>query len=297
MDIQTIVSNREKFSEGVFRVKRYRNGWVMSDITGTLPFLPRHVDTVDSLAYYPVDGQVVKAGVAIDYDKRGKVQALAARVAPVSEADSFLLILPRDGVPTPGDVVILDRLIQSLSSHSLRNFCNRLFSDPSLALKYVTSPASDRHHHATPGGLLRHSLEMAMQVLAGNLPITLSDNEREIVVISCLVHDLGKVVTHGDSGRYLTSRHHEMITMNLIGTALKKLEEEWADGANAIVAVLSDCALTKHRHSSRMSMTLSTLDRLSAFIDAERQAFDDKPDSWWFSYLGNERYWRLSELQ
>src|SRR3546814_7913564 len=51
-------------------------------------------------------------------------------------------------------------------------------------------PASAKHHHARPGGLAVHSLEVA-EDLAGH--IGLSDTERDLGVAGALLHDIGKV--------------------------------------------------------------------------------------------------------
>src|SRR3546814_20034640 len=51
-------------------------------------------------------------------------------------------------------------------------------------------PASAKHHHARPGGLPVHSLEVA-EDLAGH--IGLSDTERDLGVAGALLPDIGKV--------------------------------------------------------------------------------------------------------
>lgn len=55
---------------------------------------------------------------------------------------------------------------------------------------YWNSPASRRDHHAYPGGLAQHSLEVAtMLASASGLP----QEDRELGIVFALLHDFGKI--------------------------------------------------------------------------------------------------------
>lgn len=298
MEIKYIIEKQERFADGLFRVSRGAKGWGLSDSTGVLPLVLGDVETLDGAAYYPVEGQRVWATALLDFDRStGQIRGMVARVYPYSERESALPSLSRGTLPPrPDRVVALEQLIQSLTNDSLRNFCVDLFSDGDLALKYVTVPASRQHHHSQPGGLLSHSLEMAEQALSGKLPLTLSVAERELVAVAALVHDIGKTVTTDNPPSLLQGQHHEFAGVPVISDAWKRLKAKWAAGADALLAILAEVALPKNRYGNRMSMALSLLDRLSAFGDAEAQAFQGKPGRWRFASLGGrDRFWRLPE--
>lgn len=280
MEIQQIISRRENLTGGVFRICKGNKGWEFRDITGALPFVPGMVENEDGLPYFPVEGAVVDAATIIDFDTTGNVTGLVARLYPVPHKVTALLTLPHEKLPNLHEVFELERLILGISIAPLRNFCIDLFSDESLALKYVTAKASWKYHHSEAGGLLSHSLEMAKKALHNELPITLSTTAREIVAVAALVHDIGKIKTYDKSARLLKGHHHEMVGMTIIAGPLGTLEKEWSEGAHALLAVLSECAFSKHRHTNDMCLALSTLDRSSAFVDAMSRTLSSNNNFW-----------------
>lgn len=296
MEIQQIIKKRENLTGGVFRICKGNKGWEFRDITGALPFVPGMVENEDGLPYFPVEGEVVDAATIIDFDATGNVKGLVARLFPVAGKATSFMTLPREKLPNPREVIELERMIQSLSIAPLRNFCIALFRNEVLALKYATAKASWKYHHCEKGGLLAHSLEMARQALRSELPIALSTTEREIVAVAAIVHDIGKIKAYGESSKILRGRHHEIVGMTIIAGPLGTMEKEWSEGAHALLAVLSECALSKHRHRNEMSMILSTLDRSSAFVDAKNRAFKGKSRSQKYASVefGNS-FWRMSD--
>jgi len=117
----------------------------------------------------------------------------------------------------------------------LAHFISQVFSDRELTTAFFTRPASERHHHAWPGGLAEHSLEVASRVETMLAHVT--EQERWLASAAGLLHDLGKIRTHQDDGRCTATGYvmkHEELTLELLAPALKSLDKSWSDGANAL---------------------------------------------------------------
>lgn len=63
--------------------------------------------------------------------------------------------------PVTGEVSAIRRLIDSIADDDLRRFVVEALSISTAFHWYWTCPASLAHHHAYPGGLARHSREVA----------------------------------------------------------------------------------------------------------------------------------------
>jgi hypothetical protein len=91
-------------------------------------------------------------------------------------------------------------LVDSLSSPNLRRFLNRVLLDGRIGRPLLTCRASQTHHHADPGGLLVHSVEVMESCTTSLACSKMSALELDITRIAALLHDIGKVRTVG-SGR------------------------------------------------------------------------------------------------
>lgn len=110
--------------------------------------------------------------------------------------------------PVPGVVEQTAQLIDTLTSAPLRTLLVAALLLPDAHRGYWASPASRRHHHAYPGGLARHSLEVAtlMASISG-----LSSESRELGIAGGLLHDFGKIWCYGALGIETDGRRHESI--------------------------------------------------------------------------------------
>lgn len=116
-------------------------------------------------------------------------------------------LLPEHLCPIPGVLRQTTRLIDSLQSAPLRRFMTRTLMNPEAFQGYWTSPASRRDHHAYPGGLAEHSLEVATMVAtAKGLP----EEDRELGIAFALLHDFGKIWCYDPQAcRRIDPREHE----------------------------------------------------------------------------------------
>ncbi len=92
----------------------------------------------------------------------------------------------------------LERLTQLWSQwpKMLRGWFNALFwYEPERLKGFLTAPASLRHHHAYPGGLLEHSLDCVDRVLAQAQGDTTVN--QHVLSFVTLLHDVGKAQEYG----------------------------------------------------------------------------------------------------
>lgn len=130
--------------------------------TGTATLLPIQAGTVDQLL----------VGLSVDFD------------LPLSDMLSDCLS------PRPGLVRQLANLVDQLTIPPLRRFIARALLRKEVIRTYWTCPASQRDHHAYPGGLAEHSLEIAVAVATSKgLPLL----EQELGIVYALLHDYGKL--------------------------------------------------------------------------------------------------------
>ncbi len=149
--------------------------------------------------------------------------------------------LPLDTCPIGGVLPETLALIGEIQAEPLRKMVRRIFEERDVCAKYWTMPASARHHHAHPGGLAQHSLEVAEDIATqGSLTVI----ERDLCIAGGLLHDIGKVWAYtadmfpNTAGQAMG---HELIGLARVERHLQMLEAQWADGAYAMRVLLSGC--------------------------------------------------------
>lgn len=129
-------------------------------------------------------------------------------------------------------------MVDSLKISQLKDFMYRVFTDEILARTYLSGKSSQGFHHNEPGGLLRHSLQVAEIVSwhKGLVP----DFHLEIGIVAALMHDIAKSrmwYNRPSSEVSAPILNHDLMTAEIIAAQLRSLEAGWKDGA----ALLRDC--------------------------------------------------------
>lgn len=121
--------------------------------------------------------------------------------------------------------VHLRALLSWIPNTTLRQFLIRVMNDVNIIDGFSTAPASLRHHHAYPGGLLVHSVETAWHVFNNQ---QLPNKDRYLGVIAALLHDIGKIktmsydMTRKELGNLV---HHESLSLEILAPHLKWLDD------------------------------------------------------------------------
>lgn len=151
-------------------------------------------------------------------------------------------------------------LIDGIKNVPLWGLVHDILRRRDVASVYWTSPASRKHHHAFPGGLAAHSLEVALDLATQS---SLADHERELCIVGGLLHDIGKIWAYTPD-MFLSApakaMGHELLGLSRIEPELAALERTWSDGAYALRVMLSG----NGRMRQDGSMPSSLLARLKA---------------------------------
>jgi len=176
-------------------------------------------------------------------------------------------------------------LIQGIKTWVLRDFAESLLYNDSLMKAWLTIPASKRHHHSFPGGLMAHSLEVAkmvkddMRYLDGEVKVS----EQDVTVLAALLHDIGKTQTlgqanHTDLGRLVD---HEKLTLMILAEPISQLKQKWPQGASALQYLLV-WKTTDGFSRFIGGEIIKNADQISTKLSLRRMAFEGKPE--YFNY-------------
>lgn len=218
-------------------------------------------------------------------------------VAPLrSITENPLLLYPLPDGANSSDVSELTSIMENISSKSLRLFLYELFSDRKFAAIYLTGKGSDRHHHPEPGGLLRHSIEVAEFV---GRYCDSKQHEREVAIVAALLHDVAKTRSYYNDKTYKNSfmASHDMRSLRILAPYLNRLQDRWFDGAELLQVCFDVLADRKsfyqnHKHIPMVADLVWMGDQNSAAMYKERQA-EQLMQPWQaIKKIDGELFWR-----
>jgi hypothetical protein len=171
-------------------------------------------------------------------------------------------VLPRDICPIPGLLGQVAYMIDSLTIEPLRSFARRALLKKEVVSGYWQSPASRQHHHAFPGGLAKHSAEVAVAVsTARGLPSL----EQELGIVYALIHDYGKIWWMNPELRPACgTRNHEAMGLDMLRGDLDFLAVEDAEIAAIMTELLGGPAIQRaSRYPLAIRKIVQAFDQLS----------------------------------
>lgn len=187
-------------------------------------------DNVDQIIAGVTSGDFVHVkGNVSEY--RGVAQLVVKHMVKCPDDSPDNSIEPSDFIPTTTRNIdkMFERLLQmteSVETGYLKALLNAFWNDEEFVGKYKTAPAAKKMHHAYLGGLLEHSLSMAL--LADGIASHYSGVDRDLLVVSSILHDIGKVrefeyksrIDYSDEGRLL---NHIVIGVEMIDEKIKTI--------------------------------------------------------------------------
>lgn len=141
---------------------------------------------------------------------RDELQLQVQEITTVPRNDfdpsDFLPVCPHD---TRDLLEELHRMTSSVKRRPLQRLLRHILDDAQLMGQFKLAPAAKSMHHAYLGGLLEHTVSVA--VLVSKISSLYPDLDRDLLVVGALLHDIGKIhefdydvsIDYSDAGRLL----------------------------------------------------------------------------------------------
>jgi 3'-5' exoribonuclease len=194
-------------------------------------------DNVERLAAASSEGDFVHIRAQVG-EYRGNLQVVVKDMARIPEeqvnAADFLVSTNRD----VGQM--LDRLkemTERMQTSYLRSLFQAFWADDDFVEAFSTAPAAKQMHHAYIGGLLEHTLSMAVlsELIAGHY----KGVDRDLLLAGVILHDIGKTreleysrrIDYTDEGRLLS---HIVIGLSMLDEKLERVRDFPQDQAHLL---------------------------------------------------------------
>ena len=185
-------------------------------------------DQVERIAAAVAEGDFVHVRAQVG-EYRGSLQLVVkdmARVPPEQvDAADFLAATARDVTQM---FERLKEMTLRMQTPHLKVLFERFWADDAFVAAYTRAPAAKLMHHAYIGGLLEHTLSMAVltELIAGHY----SGVDRDLLLAGVILHDVGKVreleytrrIDYTDEGRLLS---HIVIGLSMLDEKLKQVPD------------------------------------------------------------------------
>jgi len=270
----------------------------LSDKTGTICGF--RWDVTDASAYDFESGDYVRAeGTTQRF--QGTLQFIAKSLTKVDAGSidpaEFVRI---QLVDIPKAQNRLRELLRSITDPSLRNLADCFSIDDAFIDLFSKTPAGVKLHHAYPGGLLEHSLQMMETAtrIADLYPVL----NRDLLLMGAFLHDIGKTkelafgneMYYTDQGQLLG---HPFLGIEILNEKIAKAEELAGEPFNTETAILLKHMLISHHGSyenqcaklpmSLEAITLHFIDSIDSKISEFQKYMLDDPNvgSLWTNYI------------
>lgn len=265
-----VFSSTFRLRDAVYCESRYGHPYLkftMEDCSGSLPAYVWDENIYRGL-YLPNYALVQVDGTTRVFN--GQLRANLSRIMPVREKreGEVLRLIPQSLCPIPNLLSDLKYVLRQITIPVLQNFVEAVLADDGIAFAFISAPASLRHHHNYPGGLLHHSLD-SIQMLERHREFP--RDSYELGIVAMLFHDIGKIMTM-TSLMTRTSlgscMDHDKLTLEVLSPYLRSLEQQWTKGAQELRYLLT-WKINKPVPKYDMADLVACCDRLSAGLDMQ----------------------------
>ena len=196
----------------------------LSDKTGTISAkVWQRVDLIKDL--FKEDDVVYISGRAVSY--RDHLEIKIASLNKIKEEDidyeDYLPSLKRDKDELIG---YLFYFIEEIYNPFLSRLLNDFFRNEDFFKDFINAPAAKVFHHAYLGGLLEHTVSVA--ILCENVAQLYLEVDKDILLTAAMLHDIGKVselefkkrIGYSDEGKFIG---HLIIGERMITEKIKEI--------------------------------------------------------------------------
>lgn len=212
---------------------------VLSDKTGSVKGVIW--DNVEKFRDNPAPGEFVHvAGNVSEF--RGSLQVVVKSIEARSAGD----VNPIDFMPATrrDPEAMFAKLKQTsltMTNERLKDLIQAFWRDEAFVEQFKKAPAAKNMHHAYLGGLLEHTLSMA--VLVDRVAEHYSGIDRDLLLTGAILHDIGKIkefvydrrIDYSDEGRLVS---HIVIGVEMVQEKIRALEQFPANTAMRIKHML-----------------------------------------------------------
>jgi 3'-5' exoribonuclease len=278
---------------------------VLADKTGNIKGVAW--DQVDLIKDQAAKGDFVRVkGTAGEY--RGALQVIVKSIEAVApdavDSADFINATSRN---VDKMMVQLKDIAETVQTVYLKELLDRFFNDAPWVEKFKRAPAAKMMHHAYIGGLLEHTLSLA--VLVNRVADHYSGIDRDLLMTGAILHDIGKIeefeykfrIDYSDAGRLM---NHIVIGLEMIERKIKEVEN-FPENA----ALLLKHLIVSH-HGSREfgspeppktleGLLLNYLDEIDSKINGIREFMESQEtdDNWTAYHKPMERYFYKGHLK
>lgn len=261
---------------------------VLSDRTGSIKGVAW--DNVATISSQAQTGAVVAVrGNVSEYRNSLQVVVKEMTLVPPDETDpsDFMLSTERDVDQMFERIVALS---ESLDAWYLKALFSAFWGDESFTAQFKKAPAAKKMHHAYIGGLLEHTLSMA--VLADRVAEHYNGIDRDLLVSGAILHDIGKIrefsydigIDYSDEGRMV---NHIVIGLQMIEEKIRTITSFPAEPALLLKHMVVSHHGSKELGSPEPPKTveavmLNYIDEMDSRIQAIREFMgkEDPAETW-----------------
>ncbi len=250
-------------------------------------------DNVESIARCADPGDYVAVDAAAG-EYRGAVQLVIRSMQRVSDEAVFAGdYLPASSRNVDQMFERLKALTDRMASAPLQALMDAFWTDSAFVRRFKQAPAAKKMHHAYLGGLLEHTLSMALlsEKIAGHY----SGLDRDLLLAGVILHDIGKVheltysqvIDYTDEGRLLS---HIVIGVEMLTAKIACVD----DFPPAQAALLKHMLISHHGAREFGSpeppktieaVLLNYIDEIDSRVNAIREFMaSEDPSAAWTAY-------------
>jgi 3'-5' exoribonuclease len=272
----------------------------LSDRTGAISARMWNADDADYRAFE--DGDFIRVEGATQL-YQGALQLIATSVCKARpeevDFDDFACLTPADIDRMANRVA---ELLRSVKDYELRNLAECFLADDDLMSRFTRSPAGVKNHHAYPGGLLEHVLNL-MEV-ASRIVDRYPALNPDLLMMGAFLHDLGKVeelssdkgLAYTDAGQLLG---HTVLAVSMLDRKIADAEKLSGEPMHPETVLRLKHMIVSHHGqyeygAPKLPMTLEAialhhLDNLDAKLHSFEQLIRDDAnlDSSWTQFHHN----------
>jgi 3'-5' exoribonuclease len=234
---------------------------------------------------------------------RGGLQAVVKHLTacPADSVD-YSDFIPRTRHNTESMFERLVGLTESMETEYLKELFSGFWNDLEFVEKFKTAPAAKHMHHAYLGGLLEHTLSMAVLVerIAGHY----SGVDMDLLLAGVVLHDIGKIkefeyryrIEYTDEGRLLS---HIVIGLQMLDEKIREVPHFPEDRAKLLKHLIVSHHGSREFGSPELPKTieaflLNYIDEIDSKVNGIREFISSEdPNETWTSYhrvLGRHFY-------